>query len=74
MSDLLLPVAAATGTQPAVVIKMGAAQQREDRPATFSGCDPADAQPPRPERPSDQPLPAGIGVYQVIVSLPSRIS
>jgi hypothetical protein len=39
MSELLLPVAAATGTQPAVVIIMGAAQQREDRPVTFSGCD-----------------------------------
>jgi hypothetical protein len=40
MSELLLPVAATTGTRPPVVIKkMGAAQQREDRPATFSGCD-----------------------------------
>jgi len=35
---------------------------------------PADAQPFQAERAADQRLPLGIGVYQVIVSLPSRIS
>ena len=35
---------------------------------------PAGAQPLQPERSSDQPLPPRIGLYQLIVSLPSRIS